>query len=106
MWRQHEAQDAEEPEDRQAHLRGVERGLEHPRVQDPRRYDEDVEPHNSFCRRKGETLQEYLHRLWPFVTKLKEVHLPLPDGLVGWHLLMRAGIPQWQIRTVKSACGY
>ena len=31
--------------------------------------------------------------------------MPLPDGLVGWHLLMRAGIPQWQIPTVKSACG-
>ena len=76
------------------------------------RYDENVEQpnrceefFNAFCRKKGETLQDYLHRHRQLVLKLQEVQLPLPDGLVGWHLLSRAGIPQWQEPTVKSACG-
>ena len=59
----------------------------------------------AFCRKKGETLQDYLHRHRQLVLKLQEVQLPLPDGLIGWHLLSRAGIPQWQEPTVKSACG-
>ena len=60
------------------------------------RYDENVEQpqrceefFNSFSRKKTETLQQYLHRHRQLVLKLQEVQLPLPDGLIGWHLLSR-----------------
>ena len=60
---------------------------------------------SEFQRNKGEELQAYIVRHRTMLKRMKEVAVDVPPLLSGWHLLTRAGIPQWTHVQVKPMCG-
>ena len=58
-----------------------------------------------FARQKGEPLRLYTQRLDTLALKLKNLQTEFPERFLGWLLLKRSAIPEWQEATVRSAIG-
>ena len=82
------------------------------RLDTPFQYDEDDEKParieelvSQFNRLKNETLRDYILRFENLQARLSEVKLVMPDELMGYFLLFRAGIPKHQVPNIKSHTG-
>ena len=40
------------------------------------------------------------------LTKMREIQVPVPEAMAGWHLLTRSAIPKWQEPTVRAAVSH
>ena len=73
-----------------------------PETEMPARIEELV---TKFHRLKHESLRKYVMRLQQNDVKLKELGINFPEEFMGWLMLNRAALPNWQIPNVKSAAG-